>query len=122
MARKVQILMVDDLDGKELPDGEAQTVKFSLDNSDYEIDLSQKNADALRKVMGKYTEAARRVARAGKTSSGRRVQHTGLVDAGTGVNPKEVRAWAVDKGLMSADSRGRIPTEIVTKYKEEHAA
>lgn len=122
MARKVLVQLVDDLDETELGEG-GQTVTFSLDGSDYEIDLGKKNADAFRKAMEKYVHAARRVARGGKTSSGRRVQHGAtLVDAGTGVNPKEVRAWAVDKGLMSADSRGRIPGEIVDKYKEEHAA
>ena len=40
MAQKVQVLLVDDLDG-----GEAdETVAFSLDGVAYEIDLSTNNA------------------------------------------------------------------------------
>ena len=40
MAQKVQVLLVDDLDG-----GEAtETVAFSLDGTTYEIDLSSDNA------------------------------------------------------------------------------
>ena len=45
MAQKVQVLLVDDLDG-----GEAtETVAFSLDGNSYEIDLSSENASKLRK-------------------------------------------------------------------------
>jgi hypothetical protein len=45
MAQKIQVLFIDDLDG-----GEAEgTVRFGLDGADYEIDLSAKNAAALRK-------------------------------------------------------------------------
>ena len=56
MAQKVQTLLIDDLDG-----GEAQTtVRFGLDGTEYEIDLSAKNADALRKALARYVDAARR--------------------------------------------------------------
>ena len=49
MAQKVQTLLIDDLDG-----GEAQTtVRFGLDGTEYEIDLSAKNADALRKALAR---------------------------------------------------------------------
>ncbi len=41
MAQKVQVLLVDDLDG-----GEAdETVTFALDGKTYEIDLTTANAD-----------------------------------------------------------------------------
>ena len=44
MAQKVEVLLVDDIDG-----GEAdETVSFSIDGTSYEIDLSKKNAAKLR--------------------------------------------------------------------------
>ena len=56
MAQKIQVLFIDDLDG-----GEAEgTVRFGLDGADYEIDLSAKNAAALRKALARYADAARR--------------------------------------------------------------
>src|SRR5579863_5709132 len=57
MAQKVQTLFIDDIDG-----GEAEgTVRFGLDGTDYEIDLSAKHAEALRKALAPYLDAARRV-------------------------------------------------------------
>ena len=45
MAQKVQVLLVDDLDGSEA----TETVAFGLDGASYEIDLSSGNAGKLRK-------------------------------------------------------------------------
>ena len=47
MAQKVQTLFVDDIDGS---DAEG-TIRFSLDGTDYEIDLNAKNAQALRDAL-----------------------------------------------------------------------
>ena len=66
MAQKIQVLFIDDLDG-----GEAEgTVRFGLDGTDYEIDLSAKNAAALRKALARYVDSARR-APAGSRRPGR---------------------------------------------------
>ena len=47
MAQKVQVILVDDIDG-----GEAdETVSFSLDGVSYEIDLSESNATELRDAL-----------------------------------------------------------------------
>ncbi|CAM5341078.1 hypothetical protein SANTM175S_06449 [Streptomyces antimycoticus] len=55
MAQKVQVLLVDDLDG-----GEAdETVTFSLDGKSYEIDLTTTNADKLRDALEPYTKGGR---------------------------------------------------------------
>ena len=56
MAQKVQVLLVDDLDG-----GEAtETVSFGLDGSSYEIDLGSANADKIRKELTLYIDKARK--------------------------------------------------------------
>jgi hypothetical protein len=72
MAQKIQVLFIDDLDG-----GEAEeTVRFGLDGADYEIDLSAKNAAALRKALARYVDPARR-APAGSRRPGRSGRRAG---------------------------------------------
>jgi nucleoid-associated protein Lsr2 len=56
VARKIQIVFIDDLDGSEA-DG---TVRFGLDGTEYEIDLNAGHAQALRDVLARYVQAARR--------------------------------------------------------------
>ena len=48
MAQKIQTLFIDDLD-----DSEAEgTVRFGLDGTDYEIELTAEHAQALRDALG----------------------------------------------------------------------
>ena len=55
MAQKIQTLFVDDLDGS---DAEG-TVRFGLDGTNYEIDLSAVHAGELRSVLAPYARAGR---------------------------------------------------------------
>ena len=105
MAQKIQILFVDDIDG-----GEAEgTVRFGLDGTDYEIDLSTKNAAALRKALARYVDAARRAPAASRRPS-RNGRGAGAADS------TAVRVWAKAQGIEVKD-RGRVPAELVTKFK-----
>ena len=54
--QKVQIILVDDMDGTEAD----ETITFGLDGNQYEIDLTSKRAEHLRKFLAPYTEAARK--------------------------------------------------------------
>jgi hypothetical protein len=56
MATKTEVVLIDDLTG----DPADTTVKFSLDKTEYEIDLSDANAAALRESLSRYVNAARR--------------------------------------------------------------
>jgi hypothetical protein len=109
MAQKVQTLLIDDLDG-----GEAEaTIRFGLDGTEYEIDLSAKHAKALRKALAPYLDAARRAPgsvarRPGR--SGRRAASVG------GPDPTAIREWAKSQGIEVKD-RGRVPAELVVKFK-----
>ena len=72
MARETVVTLVDDLDG-----GPAdETVRFGINGSQYEIDLSSKNATRLRQRMAPFVERARmagsRVRRARRTAASRR--------------------------------------------------
>ncbi|MDX2972367.1 histone-like nucleoid-structuring protein Lsr2 [Kribbella solani] len=102
MAQRTQIFLTDDLDGTDIPAGKGETVTFALDGQTYEIDLTNKNAGALRKALSPYVEAGRRVT----TSRGARVKHT-QVDP----DARTVKEWARSNGYEVND-RGRVPKEI----------
>jgi hypothetical protein len=104
VAQKVITQLVDDIDGKELKDGEGETVTFSLDGTTYELDLSRKNADKFRGVFQDYIAAGRKVT--GSKTSGR-----GRKAPASGPSAAEIRAWAKSNGYDVPD-RGRIPSEV----------
>ncbi|GGK64122.1 histone-like nucleoid-structuring protein Lsr2 [Ornithinimicrobium pekingense] len=111
MAQKVQTILVSDLTGKELGE-DGQTLKFGFLGADYEIDLSQQEADEFAKVMQKYTDAARRV-------GGRRQPGGNRGSAPTDREQlRKMREWA-NKNGYKVSTRGRIPQEIRDAY---HAA
>ncbi len=85
MAQRTIVQLTDDLDGKPIPDGKGGTVRFSLDRTDYEIDLGDKNAKVLRETVGKYIAAARRTGSGSRGASSRRGT-TGRGGAGRGEN------------------------------------
>ena len=108
MAQKVQLILLDDLDG-----GSAdETVSFSLDGATYELDLSKKNAAKLRDALAPYVGSARRV-------SGRRGRGRGRAAGSRGTDTSAIRQWARDQGLKVSD-RGRVPADILAKYDAAH--
>jgi hypothetical protein len=104
MAQKIQTLLIDDLDGGQA-DG---TVRFGLDGTEYEIDLSAAHSDELRKALGQYLAHARRVG--GTSRSATRTRRGGAVDS------SKVRDWAKGQGIEVKD-RGRVPADVVEQYK-----
>src|SRR6185437_7792447 len=67
VAQKVTVALEDDLTG-----GPAdETVRFAVDGTDYEIDLSAKNAAAFGTLLAPYIEHARKAGRAPGRRAGR---------------------------------------------------
>jgi hypothetical protein len=113
VAQKVQVLLVDDLDG-----GDAEeTVKFGIDGTNYEIDLSGSNAQALREALGQYVGVARKVGRAASVRGAVPRNRGGSATSDREQN-RAIREWAKRKGLEISD-RGRISQEIVDRYHAE---
>lgn len=103
MATKVTTQLIDDVDG-----GNAdQTVPFALDGTSYEIDLSAKNAEKLRKALEPWVGNARRLSR-----NGTPVKRTKI-----GPDPAAVRAWAESQG-KKVSTRGRVPETLVAEFQE----
>jgi hypothetical protein len=108
MAQRTQIIFTDDLDGGEA-DG---TVRFGLDGSDYEIDLSAANAERLRKELAKYISAGRKVSTVAK----RVARGSSTSKRPDGPTPSEIRDWAKAQGIEVSD-RGRVPNDLIVKFQ-----
>jgi hypothetical protein len=106
VAQKIQVLLIDDLDGS-AADG---TVRFGLDGTGYEIDLNAEHAQALRAALSRYVQAARRAG-----GGARRPARGGRRAAG-GAESTKVREWAKAQGIEVKD-RGRVPAELVARFK-----
>ena len=117
MARKVQVILSDDLD-EDVPADE--TVTFALDGTTYEIDLSDKNAQELRENFSRYVDAARKVSRGGTRASGAgRSKATGGGGRMDRDQAGAIREWARQNGHAVSD-RGRIPASVVEAYEAAH--
>lgn len=102
MATKTTVSVVDDIDGSE----GAHTVTFTYRGTDYEIDLAERNLDALDAALTPFVSAARKVSGAPRqrSKSPRSEQ-----DAAS------VRAWAATSGI-TVPSRGRLPASVIEQY------
>lgn len=109
MAQRHIVQLIDDLDGSEA----SETVSFGIDGAQYEIDLSSKNAAALRDAVALYVASARRSSRS--SGSGRRRNGAGSDREQT----QAIRDWARRNG-HAIGSKGRIPAAIVEAYNAQH--
>ncbi|WP_084125527.1 Lsr2 family protein [Demequina sp. NBRC 110054] len=108
MAQKVQVVLIDDLDG-----GDAvETVSFAVDGTKYEIDLNAENASQLREDIAKWTDKARKVS---TVSRGRR----SLSSRKSGTDAHDIREWARSQG-MEVPERGRVSRELRDAYDAAH--
>ncbi|MFV2118975.1 histone-like nucleoid-structuring protein Lsr2 [Streptomyces sp. Act-28] len=104
MAQRVVVTLTDDIEGGEA----AETVRFGLDGKSYEIDLSETNAEKLRKTLAPYVEA-------GRKKSGAERPHKAFRHTAVDPDPAAVRAWA-QSHKMKVPARGRIPQRIYDAF------
>jgi integrase len=101
MATKVLTTLRDDIDGSNA----TQTIRFALDGVEYEIDLSDRNANRLRNSLSDFISHGRKVGKPGRKST-----------SASAVDTKAVRAWAKSAGI-DVSGRGRIPADVIDKYR-----
>ena len=112
MAQRVNVVLVDDLDGSDA----VETVSFALDGVDYEIDLSDQHAAELRDAVSLYVGHARRTG--GRRRGGRRAGSTGGSSASEGgASAADIRAWARENG-WDVPERGRVSAEVREAYAQ----
>jgi hypothetical protein len=104
MATRIEVALEDDLDGGPA----AETVRFAIGGSEYEIDLSKKNARKFRKGLAPFVEHARK--------AGRGQRHRPARTSAARERSGDIRAWAKAQGIPVSD-RGRIPASVVRQYE-----
>jgi hypothetical protein len=114
MAQKTITVQVDDLDGSE---DDVTTVRFSLDGSNFEIDLSAANQARLRDGLAKFVDAAgpAKPARAGR--SPRRAK--AVATPPNRDQAQAIRDWARSNGY-EVSARGRISKSIQDAFDAAH--
>src|ERR1700712_3767114 len=114
MAQQTTVTYLDDLDGTKA----AETVTFALDGAQYEIDLSAKNAKAIRKAFAEFVDAGRKikqgsspvkVARSGAKKSAAPARRADKADLSA------IRIWAAENNVTVA-ARGRLSEDVKAQY------
>lgn len=103
MAQKVQVTLVDDIDGSPA----SETVSFALDGAKFEIDVNSEHAAELRAALAPWI------------SAGRKVSSRGAARGRTGGDVSKIRAWAKSHGYQVSE-RGRIPATVRDAYNAAH--
>ena len=102
MATKVLTTLQDDIDGS----AAVETIRFALNGVEWEIDLSERNANRLRNSLNDFITHGRKLGAKRERNA----------DSSRDFEPKDVREWAEANGI-EVNSRGRIPAEIVERYR-----
>ena len=120
MARVTQVTLVDDLDGSVAD----ETVTFSLDGKDFEIDLNTANAAQLRDAVAPFVGAARRASNASPRKSYQRSTSSTSSSPSSAKSREEnaiIRQWAVGNGFEVSE-RGRISATVLKAYADRDNA
>ena len=116
MARKVEVTLIDDIDGSSA----TRTFEFGIEGASYEIDLSEANIKKFNDAVADFVDNARRVGGGSRRGRGRGAGRASGAAASTGgAKPQDVRRWAAGKGLEVSE-RGRIPREVMEAYEAAH--
>ena len=122
MAQKVQVMVVCDVHDDEVEG--AETVSFGLDGTNYEVDVCEEHAAALRDAFAPFVGAARRAGRGeqGQQRRGGRSRRGSSDGGGSGSNKERtqaIRDWARENGYKVSE-RGRLSGEVVAAYEAAH--
>ncbi|MEG9247850.1 Lsr2 family protein [Arthrobacter sp. Soc17.1.1.1] len=115
MAQRVQVQLVDDLNG----DVAQETVRFGIDGIDYEIDLTTENAQKLRSTLSDYVDKARKAKTGRRGQGGQKTPTSASTGRAKREDTQQIRQWAQDNGY-NPSSRGRITQSIIDAYNEAH--
>jgi septation ring formation regulator EzrA len=110
-----RVVLTDDLDGSEA----TQTLNYTVDGQEYEIDLSEENVERFHEALEPFVSASRQVQR--QAAPTRRSRGDGRRRSGSRERDDipQIRAWAESQG-MDVSARGRVKKEIIDAYDEAH--
>jgi hypothetical protein len=109
MAKKIvtTTTIIDDLDGTPIEDGQAELIKFTFENTNYELDLSKGNAKTFREALEPYTKVATVIGtrRTSTRTSNSNKEHLAAA-----------REWLNANG-HTVSPRGRIAASLMDLYQ-----
>lgn len=122
MAKREWVELVDDIDGSTR---DVQTVMFSYDGLNYEIELSAKNRNVFEKLMAPYVthgrvSVAAWVKSQRKNAGKPKGKTRAAKDVVVAIDTNAVRAWAAENGF-EVSSRGRIASTVLQAYQAASA-
>lgn len=123
--RKEIVEYTDDLDGEPIDAGLAQTIRFTVDDIGYEIDLRPAHAERLRR------DVARWIAAAHPTDTDPDPDPDPQCDAAATARTTRpaardryqlaaVRSWAKSRGI-AVSARGPIRQQVLAQFDQAHA-
>jgi len=111
VTQQTKVTMIDDLDGE----SEAvETVRFGLEDTSYEIDLSDEHADELRAVL-RAALRQRGTPDERWPVPGQRAAQAAAKAKASDPTPDDIRAWVREQGL-EVSTLGRISTKVRQAY------
>jgi hypothetical protein len=111
-----RVVLTDDLDGSEA----AETITYTINGQEYEIDLSEDNADKFHDALAPYIQNSREVRRQAETARRRDGRRRNSGGGSSRDDIPQIRAWAESQG-MDVSARGRVKKEIIDAYDEAHS-
>ena len=110
MAERVVHLLIDDLDGSQIPSGAGERLTFAVRGTKFRIDLSEENVTRFNAAMQPYVDAA--------TQVGGRRRRTKRSDDEKAARMRAavIRRWAQKNGY-DVSRRGRLASSVVEAFK-----
>lgn len=113
MAKETITVLRSDVSGEVIPEGEGETIAFSVGKTSYTIDLTSAEADEFKKTLNKYTSVATQEVARLPRSGGSSAPKSNKEDLA------RVREWAAKEGLK-VNPRGRISGDVLKAYQDTH--
>jgi hypothetical protein len=110
MAERVVHLLIDDLDGSQIPPATGERLTFALRGTKFRIDLSEENVAKFDAAIQPFVDAA--------TQIGGRRRRTRRSDdeKAARMRAASIRRWA-DKNGYDVSKRGRLASAVVEAFE-----
>ena len=108
MVTRIVTELHDDIDGSDA----TQTIRFAMDGTEYEIDLSDRDANRFGKALPSSSVMPARV-------SGRRGRKAVWSPGARMSNVGQMREWLMEHGY-DVSERGRVPAWLQQVYHDRH--
>lgn len=113
MSKDTVVIVRSDVSGEVIPEGEGETIAFSVGKNSYTIDLTSAEADEFKKVINKYTSVATQEVARLPRSAGSSAPKSNKEELA------KIREWAKSNGYDISE-RGRVAQSVQDAYHAAH--